>query len=66
MVRYINFKGQAGQVETVDQLDSKDFATVKEFRKELKTLLSEYNLAFNGGCYTSQRASKEYKSKGDK
>lgn len=60
MIRYINYKGQTGQVETVDQLDSKDFATFKEFRAELKRLISEYNLAFGGGCYVSQRACKDY------
>ena len=60
MVRYINFKGQSGQVETVDQLDSKDFATAKEFRTELRRLKSEYNLAFGGGCYVSQRACKDW------
>lgn len=61
MIRYINFKGQAGQVETVDQLDSKDFTTYQEFLKELKHLISEYRLSSGGNYWISQRACKGWK-----
>lgn len=61
MIRYINFKGQGGQIETVDQLDSKDFTTAKDFRIELKRLINEYRLTGGGEYWTSQRACKDWK-----
>ena len=51
--RYLNMKTQYG-VETVDQLTSVDFNSYKEFRIELRRLVSEYRLA-GMNVYTSQR-----------
>lgn len=56
MTRYINFKGSQG-VETVDQLDSKDFKTMKEFKAELNRLITEYRLS-GMAVYISQRQAK--------
>lgn len=48
MKRYINFKYDSSTPkETVDQIDSENFADLKAFRKECERLLSEYVLAFN-------------------
>jgi hypothetical protein len=47
-------------VETVDQLDSEDFNTYKEFREELIRLRNEYRLS-GMQVYTSQRCTNEWK-----
>ena len=49
----INYKHK-GQVETVDKASD---------RSEAEYLLSEYNLAFGGGCYISQESTKEWREK---
>ena len=56
MIKYLNIKTQYG-VETVDQLDSKDFEGRKAFKAELRRLISEYA---TGGMqvYVSQRCVK--------
>lgn len=56
MTRYINFKSSQS-VETVDQLDSKDFKTMKEFKAELNRLITEYRLT-GMSVYISQRQAK--------
>lgn len=58
MVRYLNMKTSYG-VETVDSLDTSDFATNKEFRAELRRLISEYHLC-GMNVYSSQRATHDY------
>lgn len=63
MVRYINWKNQTG-IETVDELSSGDFQTLRDFKKELRRLVNEYQLAyFYGNVYASQRATKEWRAK---
>ena len=57
--RYLNMKTQYG-VETVDQLTSVDFKSYKEFRIELRRLVSEYHLA-GMNVYTSQRCASNWK-----
>ena len=59
MKKYFNMKSNYG-VETVDQLDSKDFKTYKEFRNELIRLRNEYRIA-GMQVYTSQRCTNEWK-----
>lgn len=56
MIKYLNIKTQYG-VETVDQLDRKDFESGKSFKVELKRLVNEYAI---GGVqvYVSQRCVK--------
>jgi hypothetical protein len=61
---YLNIKTSQG-VETIDELNEKDFKSYSEYRKELKRLISEYRLASNfySGVYTSQRCTKDWKKK---
>lgn len=56
-MKYFNIKTNYG-VETIDQLDRKDFSTYSEYITELKRLKSEYRLA-GMDIYLSQRATKE-------
>lgn len=59
---YFNVKTSQG-IETIDELDRKDFNSRKEYIKERKRLQYEYNMAyFNTGMtvYTSQRKSKDW------
>ena len=58
---YFNLRSNYG-IETVDELCSSDFDTGKEFRAEVRRLVSEYHLA-GIAVYTSQRATKEWRSK---
>lgn len=60
MIKYFNMKSNYG-VETVDELDSKDFNTYKEFRNELIRLRNEYRIA-GMQVYTSQRCTNEWKN----
>lgn len=41
MKRYINCKYGNLPTETIDELDSSDFETMKDFKKELRFLLNE-------------------------
>lgn len=61
MITYINTKNSYG-VETIDELNSKDFNSPKEFKKELNRLLNEYRL-IEPKVYSSQRADKDWKRK---
>ena len=60
---YLNIKTSEG-VETIDELNEKDFNTCKEYRTELKRLLNEYRTASNwhAGIYTSQRCTNDWKT----
>lgn len=61
MISYLNTKIY-GQVETLDELDSKDFPDNKSFRQEKKRLIGEYMLAGNhGDLYWSSRSTKAWK-----
>jgi hypothetical protein len=58
MVRYFNIKGNYG-VETVDEINSAEFKTFKEFKIELKRLFKEYQISgFN--VYISQKSDKSW------
>lgn len=56
MKRYLNLKTNYG-TETVDELDSKNFKTFKEFKNELKRLINEYHI-LGMNVYSSQRKAK--------
>lgn len=58
MIKYLNMKSQYG-VETVDDLDSRDFPTYKEFRQELRRLVNEYHLS-GMSVYISSRPDKTW------
>ena len=61
MKRYLNLKTNYG-VETIDELNSNDFETLKAFRLELKRLVSE-NHSAGLLVYVSQKADKSWKKK---
>ena len=61
MKRYLNLKTNYG-VETIDELNSNDFETLKAFRLELKKMVSEYHSG-SMYVYTSQKADKSWKKK---
>ncbi len=61
MKRYFNTREYNG-IETVDELDSKDFNTNTEFYKEVRRLLNEYSLT-GMVVYTSSRCTKEWRTK---
>jgi hypothetical protein len=60
---YFNIKTSEG-VETIDEINPKDFTTFKAFRIERKRLLNEYRIAssFYSGLYYSQRATNKWKA----
>ncbi len=60
-MKYFNYKTGYG-VETVDQIDQKDFIWYKEYRQELRRLLNEYRLA-GMNVYISSRSSKDWREK---
>jgi hypothetical protein len=55
-MKYFNLKKNQG-TETVDEINRKDFKTFKEYKLELRRLLSEYRLA-GMNVYTSQKPCK--------
>ena len=57
-MKYFNMKSNWG-VETIDQLDPKDYKTGKEFRAELRRLTYEYQISGNP-VYVSSRCTKEW------
>ena len=59
MIKYINCKTSQG-VETIDVLDSNDFKDSKEFKREIRRLISEYNMA-GMNAYISIRSTKSYR-----
>ena len=61
MKKYFNIKGVYG-IETLDELDSSDFSTMKEFRQEVKRLHREYSMT-PVKAYISNRCTKEWKNR---
>ena len=61
MKKYFNIKGAYG-IETIDELDSSDFSTMKEFRQEVKRLYREYNLT-TMSVYISGRCTNDWKNR---
>jgi len=59
MRRYFNIKSVYG-VETIDEINSKEFKTIGEFRAERKRLFKEYQLA-GFDVYLSQRCNKSWR-----
>jgi hypothetical protein len=58
---YINIKNQYG-VETIDELDRKDYTTYREYVKALKKLIKDYQDA-GMNAYSSQRATSDYRNR---
>lgn len=59
MIRYFNLKTVYG-IETIDEINQKDFKTYKEFRTEVRRLINEYYLC-NMNVYISQRSTREWR-----
>lgn len=57
-MRYLNMRTVHG-IETVDELNPKDFNTFRAFRKELRRLRNEYILC-GMNVYISQRCTREW------
>ncbi len=60
-MKYYNYKTGYG-IETVDQIDQKDFIWYKEYRQELRRLLNEYRSA-GMDVYISSRSTKDWREK---
>ena len=58
---YINMKGSCG-VETIDEVNSEEFPDRKEYRKEVRSMITNYNQC-GMSVYTSSRCTKEWKEK---
>lgn len=52
-MKYINWRSEYG-LETVDEVTT---------LKEAHYLVKEYNMAYGGGCYISQRCTNDWKDK---
>lgn len=65
-ISYINTKGPMG-IETIDELDSKDFKSILEFRRERRKLCEEYELVYRHEertvVYISSRCTKEWRDR---
>ena len=57
---YINLKSVYG-TETVDEVNSEQFPDRKEYRKEVRSMLTNYRQA-GMPVYTSQRCTKEWRT----
>ena len=58
-MKYYNYKTGYG-IETVDQIDQKDFIWYKEYRQELRRLLNEYRSS-GMDVYISSRSTKDWR-----
>jgi hypothetical protein len=58
MIRYINFQIVGQEKETTDELDSKDYKSLREFYRELNRLVDEYRMAYGCRVWASQRCCK--------
>lgn len=61
ITRYFNMRGPYG-VETVDEFDSQDFKSRREFRKELRRMVLEYSTS-GMPVYISSRCTKDWRNK---
>lgn len=62
MIRYINYRNDAWEVETIDEIDSKMFVNDKAFYGYVRKMVNEYKAAyFSDRIYSSQRPAKNWK-----
>ena len=59
-MKYFNFRSSYG-VETVDQIDRKEFNTYKEYKAELKNMLTGYRDS-GMNVYLSQKCTNDWKN----
>ena len=60
-MKYYNIKSIYG-IETIDEINYKDYIFYKEYRKELKRLKKEYIMA-GMNVYISSRSTKDWREK---
>ena len=61
MKTYFNMKSYHG-TETIDELDSSDFPSLKEYFAECDSLLAEYRMCMNG-VYRSKRCTNDWRDR---
>lgn len=62
MIRFINYRNEAGEVETIDEIDSKIFINDAAFFDYVRKMVNEYKAAyFSDRIYSSQRPAKNWK-----
>jgi len=60
MKRYINTK-TAGKTETIDEFNSTDYSTIKEFNAAIATRVGSYRMTFKSSdVYVSSRSTKDW------
>ena len=62
MIRYINYRNDTGEVETIDEIDSTMFINNQAFYGYVGKMVNEYKAAyFSDRIYSSQRPAKNWK-----
>lgn len=62
MIRFINYRNDTGEVETIDEIDSKLFVNNNAFFSYVRKMVNEYKAAyFSDRIYSSQRPAKNWK-----
>ena len=62
MIRYINYRNDMGEVETIDEIDSVMFINSQAFYGYVRKMVNEYKAAyFSDRIYSSQRPAKNWK-----
>lgn len=62
MIRYINYRNDTGEVETIDEIDSAMFINNQAFFGYVRKMVNEYKAAyFSERIYSSQRPAKNWK-----
>lgn len=62
MIRFINYRNDAGEVETIDEINSDLFANRQAFYGYVRKMVNEYKAAyFSDRIYSSQRPAKNWK-----
>jgi hypothetical protein len=59
-IRYINAKFSR-EIETIDEVDPKNFETLKEFHKYVRFLVREYRISGHP-AYSSSRCTNEWRN----
>ena len=63
-MKYINQEFSNGEIETIDCINRNDFKSFKEYKKELRFLLENYQSAHKSEhIYISQRSTKNFKNR---
>lgn len=62
MIRFINYRNDTGEVETIDEINSDLFVNRQAFYGYVRKMVNEYKAAyFSDRIYSSQRPAKNWK-----